>query len=104
MLYLSFKVFQIYGCYCNMLGWKTCARTWYASNANDLFFFCAEGLSVFDFNKANSPDDVGCVYNFDTAEARDAFVQFFNTLWQAVSGVPLFSEPCVGKFWAFKGE
>jgi hypothetical protein len=64
----------------------------------------AVNILPFDFNKANSPDDVGCVYNFDTASARDAFVAEFEALWKDAAGVSIADDKCVGEYWAWKAE
>lgn len=62
----------------------------------------ADDLAGFDFNKANSPLDVSCVYNFDSAAARDEFAGEFEALWLEASGNELASDACVGEFWAYK--
>ena len=49
-------------------------------------------------------DDVACVYNFDTAAARDKFVEDFESLWKIESAVSLSSDPCIGNLWVFKTE
>jgi hypothetical protein len=64
----------------------------------------AAGLDPVTFNKKNSPMDVGCVYNYDTASARDAFVSEFETLWEQAAGTTIGEDECVGEYWAWKLE
>ena len=60
----------------------------------------ADSLAGFDRNKRENVDDVGCVYNFESAEDRDRFYHKLNT---DLERDKLYSsEPCVSKVWLWR--
>ena len=64
----------------------------------------AADLAGFDFNKANSAADVGCVYKFASPAARDAFADALGTLWENAAGSGLAAMECVGDYWVWALE